>query len=67
MYVFVDAAAVEFALPDQEGNFGMNLPHGGYTLKAFFDGRLVGKEPVHIGPGGMDMREPIVLGGGDSK
>jgi plastocyanin len=67
MYVFVDAAAVEFALPDREGNFGMNVPHGDYTLKVFFDGKQVGKEPVHIGPGGLDMREPIVLGGGDSK
>jgi hypothetical protein len=67
MYVFVDPAAMEFALPDREGNFGMTVPHGDYTLKAFFDGKQVGKDSVHIGPGGLDMREPMVLGGGDSK
>jgi plastocyanin len=67
MYVFVDPAALEFSLPDREGNFGMTLPHGDYTLKAFFDGKQVGKESVHVGPGGLEMKEPMALGGGDSK
>jgi hypothetical protein len=68
MYVVVDASAVEFALPDHEGGFTMALPQGDYTLKAFFDGKPVGREaPIHVGGGILDMREPMALGGGDSK
>ena len=43
MYVVVDPGAVEFALPDHEGGFSMTVPPGDYTLKAFFDGKPVGK------------------------
>ncbi len=69
MYVVVDAAAVEFALPDHEGSFGMALPPGDYTVKAFFDGKSVAREAVvHIGGGVVDMREPMAaVGSGDSK
>ncbi len=64
MYVVVDPAAVEFALPDHEGGFSMAVPPGDYTLKAFFDGKAVGKEAsVHVGAGGLEMREPMAVGG----
>src|ERR1700722_881623 len=43
MYVVVDAAAAEATYPDRDGNFTMNLPTGDYTIKAFFDGKPVGK------------------------
>jgi hypothetical protein len=66
MYVFVDPAAVEYALPDHEGGFSMTLPQGDYTLKVFFDGKPVVKEtPVlHVGFGGMELKDPLVVGGG---
>jgi hypothetical protein len=64
MYVVVDPAAVEFALPDREGAFTLTLPPGDYTLKAFFDGKQAGKDStVHVGAGGMEMREPMAVGG----
>ena len=43
MYIVVEPNAVEFAFPDREGTFAMNLPPGEYTLKAFFDGKPTGK------------------------
>jgi hypothetical protein len=69
MNLVVDPAAAEFSLPDHEGGFAMTLPHGEYTLKAFFEGKPVTKEggTIHIGPAGLEMKEPLVLGGGDSK
>jgi hypothetical protein len=67
MYVVIDPSALEFTLPDNEGAFTLTVPPGDYTLKAFFDGRPVGKESVHVGSAGFEMKEPIVVGGGDSK
>jgi hypothetical protein len=64
MYVVVDPAAVEFAFPDHEGAFTLTLPSGDYTLKAFFDGKQAGKDStVHVGFGGVEMREPMTVGG----
>jgi hypothetical protein len=68
LYVVVDPGAVEFSMPDHEGGFTMALPPGDYTVKAFFDGKATGKEAaVHVGAGGFEMKEPIAVGGGDSK
>jgi hypothetical protein len=68
MYVVVDPAAVEFALPDREGAFSLAVPAGDYTVKAFFDGKQVGKDvTIHAGVGGFEMKEPMTVGGGDSK
>jgi hypothetical protein len=69
MYVVIEPAAVELAIPDREGAFTMMLPTGDYTLKAFFEGKQVGREmpSVHvISDRGLDLRDPLVLGG-DSK
>ena len=38
--------AVEFAMPDRDGAFAMAVPPGDYTLKAFFEGKQVGKPPT---------------------
>jgi hypothetical protein len=68
-YVVVDPAAAEFAFPDREGNFSMSLPPGDYSLRAFFDGKPVGKEVagIRVGERGfLELREPLALGG-DSK
>ena len=46
----------------------MALPPGEYALRAYFDGKPVGKDStIRLGPGGLDMKEPIALAGGDSK
>jgi plastocyanin len=69
MYVVVDPATVEFALPDREGVFSMTLPAGEYTFKAFFDGKQVSKELTgpRVGEHGLfDLKEPLAVGG-DSK
>jgi hypothetical protein len=69
IYIVVDAAAFEFAFPDRDGGFSMSLPPGEYTIKPFFEGKQVGKEtgPLRVGDrGGIELREPIALGG-DSK
>jgi hypothetical protein len=65
MYVVVDANAVEVAYPDRDGNFSMNLPSGDYTLKAFFDGKAVGKpvDGVHVGDRDVDLKDPMPVGG----
>jgi hypothetical protein len=69
MYVVVDAQAVEYAFPDREGGFTMALPPGDYTLKAFFDGKVVSKavDGVHVDTRGLELKEPIGLSGGDTK
>ncbi|MDP9148649.1 MAG: hypothetical protein M3O36_01705 [Myxococcota bacterium] len=65
MYVVVDPSAADFAFADREGTFSMALAQGDYTLRAFFEGKPVGKElaGVHIGPGALDLREPLLLSG----
>jgi hypothetical protein len=67
MYVVVDPLALEFAMPDREGGFAITVPPGDYTLKAFFDGKPVSKESVHVGPAGFELKEPMLVGAGDSK
>lgn len=66
MTVVVDPHAVEFALPNGEGAFGINLPLGDYTLKVFFDGKQVGKDVglVRVDPKQpFEIKEPIPVGG----
>ena len=65
MYVVVEPNAVDFAVPDREGNFSLQVPPGEYTLKAYFDGKATGKpqEGVNVGGRDIDLREPLGLGG----
>jgi hypothetical protein len=65
MYVVVDANAVEATYPDREGNFIMSLPGGDYTLKAFFEGKSVGKpiDGVHVGDKDVELKDPMPVGG----
>jgi hypothetical protein len=71
MYITVDAGAVEFAMPDRDGAFSMAVTPGDYTVKVFFEGKQVGKsaDPVHVGPGGIDLNALALAGGagGESK
>jgi hypothetical protein len=68
MYIVIDPNAVEFAMPDRDGTFSMGVTPGDYTIKAFFEGKQVGKtaDNVHVGYGGLDLRE-LAVGGGESK
>jgi len=67
MFVLVDPAAVEFAMPDREGAFLLSVPSGEYSLKVFFDGKQVGKEEsVRVIDRTLELKEPIALAG-DSK
>lgn len=65
MHIVVDPQAVEFALPDREGGFILPLPPGEYSLKAFFDGKAVGKpiEGVRMGERSYELREALSAGG----
>ena len=65
MYVVVDPQAAEFACPDRDGAFSLTLPPGEYTIKAFFEGKAVGKalEGVRMGERGLELREPLAVGG----
>jgi hypothetical protein len=64
MYVVVDAAAFDVTYPDRDGTFTMNLPPGDYTLKAFFDGKPVGKpvDGVHLGDKDVELKDPMPIG-----
>jgi hypothetical protein len=69
MYVLIDPNAVEFAMPDRDGAFAMQVTPGDYTFKVYFEGKPVGKsgDTVHVGFGGLELREPLTLGGGEAK
>ena len=65
MHIVVDANATEFAFPDHDGNFTMSLPAGEYSLKVFFDGKLVSKplDNLHVGEKAVEVKDPIAVGG----
>jgi hypothetical protein len=70
MYVVVDEKAVDFAYPDREGLFILNVPPGEYGVRAFFDGKPVSRllEGVHVGDRGGEIHDTLTLGaGGESK
>jgi hypothetical protein len=64
MYIVVEPNAVDFTFPDREGNFTLTVPPGDYTLKAFFDGKAVGKavDGVHVTEKGTELKEPLAVG-----
>jgi len=71
-WVIVDPQVVQVAYPGRDGAFGFSLPGGEYVLKAFFNGRQVGK-PVTVTAkekATFEMKDPLNLAGeaaGDSK
>jgi hypothetical protein len=71
-YVIVDPQVVQVAYPGRDGAFGLTLPAGEYILKAFFQGKQVGKStPVNAKEkSAFEMKDPINVGaveGQDSK
>lgn len=66
MYVIVDPQVADVAFPGRDGSFAMSLPGGEYVLKAFFNGKQVGK-PVSVTvkeKGNLDLKEPLNVGEG---
>lgn len=70
-WIIVDPQVVQVAYPGRDGAFGFNLAGGDYVLKAFFNGRQVGK-PLPITAkdrSTLELKEPLNVGegAGDSK
>ena len=69
-FVIVDPQVAKIAYPGRDGAFGFDLPSGDYVLKAFFNGRQVGKPvPVTVkDKGTVDLKDPLnVAEGADAK
>jgi plastocyanin len=66
-FVVVDPGVVDVAYPGHDGAFAYGaLPPGDYVLKAFFQGKVVGK-PVAVTVKGsllVDLKEPLNVGEG---
>ncbi|HSQ66165.1 MAG TPA: hypothetical protein VLM85_23245 [Polyangiaceae bacterium] len=67
-FVVVDPGVVEVVYPGHNGSFAFrDLPPGDYFLKAFFDGKPVGK-PLQVVAthGGVELKEPLTLEGSEA-
>ncbi len=69
-FIVVDKQVAAISYPGRDGAFGFNLPGGEYVLKAFFNGRQVGK-PMQVNAkdkGSVDLKDPLNLAeGADAK
>lgn len=64
-YVVVDPNVVAIVYPGRDGAFGFALPSGDYVLKAFFNGKQVGKSVQVVASNkGMELAKPLDLGEG---
>lgn len=63
-YIVVDAQVAAVAYPGRDGAFGLALPSGDYVLKAFFNGKAIGKAVNFTakdkGPA-FELKEPLKL------
>jgi plastocyanin len=62
-YVVVDPGVVEVVYPGHNGTFAFrDLPTGDYFLKAFFNGKQVGKPVQAVATRGtLELKEPLTL------
>jgi hypothetical protein len=62
-YVVVDPQVASIAYPGRDGAFVFTLPAGDYVLKAFFNGKPVGKQVNFTAKdrGVVDLKEPLKL------
>lgn len=62
-YIVVDPQVVQVAYPGRDGAFAFSLPAGEYVLKAFFNGKPVGKNVQFVAKerGTVDLKEPLKL------
>jgi hypothetical protein len=65
-FVVVDPQVVQVAYPGRDGAFGFSLPGGEYVLKAFFNGKPVGKQINFTAKdrGVLELKEPLKLDDG---
>lgn len=68
-FVVVDPQAVTHIYPGRDGAFGLSLTPGDYVLKAFFNGKQVGKSvPITAKEKLLELKDPFnVSEGGDGK
>ncbi|HWL89454.1 MAG TPA: hypothetical protein VNO21_26805 [Polyangiaceae bacterium] len=61
MFVLVEPQVVDVAFPARDGSYALNLPAGDYVLKAFFNGRQVGRavSVASKDKGNLDLKEPL--------
>jgi hypothetical protein len=62
-FIVVDPQVVQVAYPGRDGAFAFSLPAGEYVLKAFFNGRAVGKQINFTAKdrGTVELKEPLKL------
>ena len=62
-YVNVEPLVAAIAFPGRDGAFGLDLPAGEYTLRAYFDGHPVGRalNVTTKDRGIVDLRDPLVV------
>jgi hypothetical protein len=65
-YVVVEPQAVDVAFPGRDGAFALSLAAGEYTLKAYFDGRQVGRAVSVTSKEKqlVELKDPLPVGGG---
>jgi hypothetical protein len=63
VFVVVDPGVVDIVYPEHNGTFTFrNLPSGDYFVKAFFDGKQIGKPVQAVAThGSVELREPLAL------
>ncbi len=64
-FVVVEPQVQAIAFPGRDGAFALDLPAGEYMLKAYFDGRQVGRtvNVVTKDKGIVELREPLSVAG----
>jgi hypothetical protein len=62
-YIVVDPQVAQVTYPGRDGAFGFSLPNGDYVLKAFFNGKPVGKQVNFTAKekGIVELKEPLKL------
>lgn len=65
-YVVVDPQVVQVAYPGRDGAFAFALPSGDYVLKAYFNGKPVGKTINFAAKdkGTVELKDPLNVGEG---
>jgi hypothetical protein len=68
-YVVVDPQVAAVAYPGRDGSFAFSLPGGEYVLKAFLNGKAVGRQINFTAKerGTIELKEPLKLDEGESK
>ncbi len=63
-FVIVEPQVVDIAYPGHDGGFAINLANGDYVLKAYFNGKQVGR-PVGVSINRdkpLDLKDPVNVG-----